>query len=288
MEPTPDNTSQYSNVEELLLLFGIKEQSCTRLTKEHLSIAKKVSQKMHPDKSKLSNDQFTFYRESYLTLARIFEVQERYDDNEVESKYLKRMEDYENSELIYGKDHVNSVLQEKTPTFAHDAFISEYDANIKESSWFGKGRDIDVDGSAAVSQRIDEFPPIDTNANANANASPGKWDQSQFEACRESYLEKKKETCTAIAAYSSTGQLAYNSLESVYRDDVFLCGSTQFSDSMTVAEQAKLQEFDAENIAYETIDDAALAQKRIFDAVKDELGKEIAYKQKKNRAKLIL
>lgn len=279
MEPTPNQPSQYSNVEELLLLFGIKEESCTRITQEHLSIAKKVSQQLHPDKSKLSNAHFTFYRESYLTLVKLFEVQERYDDNEVESRYLKRMEDYNNTDLVFDKDHVTSVLQEK-PSFAHDAFISEYDTNVKDSSWFGKGRAV---GSAALT---DEFPLLPA-INSNPDAGPGKLDNSHFEACRQSYLENKKETCTAIAAYSNTDQL-YNSLESVYRDDVFLCGSTQFSDSMSVAEQAKLQEFDAENIVYETIDDAALAQKRIFDAVKDELSKEIAYKQKKNKAKLIL
>jgi hypothetical protein len=278
MEPTPDQPSQYSNVEELLLLFGIKEESCTRITQEHLSIAKKVSQQLHPDKSKLSNAHFTFYRESYLTLVKLFEVQERYDDNEVESRYLKRMEDYHNSDLVFDKEHVTSVLQE-IPKFAHDAFISEYDSNVKDSSWFGKGRAV---GSAAL---IDEFPLLPA-INSNPDTGPGKLDNSHFEACRQSYLENKKETCTAIAAYSNTDQL-YNSLESVYRDDVFLCGSTQFSDSISVAEQAKLQEFDAENIVYETIDDAALAQKRIFDAVKDELSKEIAYKQKKNKVKLI-
>lgn len=281
MDATLDHTPQYSNVEELLLLFGIKQESCTRITQEHLTIAKKVSQQLHPDKSKLSNAHFTFYRESYLTLVKLFEVQERYDDNEVESRYLKRMEDYKNSDLIYDKDHVTSVLQE-IPEFAHDAFISEYDCSVKDSSWFGKGRAVDEDGSAAVSQRIDEFPLLESNKTTD------KLDQKLFEVCRDSYLEKKKETCTAIAAYSSTGQLAYNSLESVYRDDVFLCGSTQFSDKMSVAEQAKLQEFDAENIVYETVDDNALAQKRIFDAVKDELSKEIAYKERKNKAKLIL
>ena len=280
MESTLDHTPQYSNVEELLLLFGIKQESCTRITQEHLTIAKKVSQQLHPDKSKLSNAHFTFYRESYLTLVKLFEVQERYDDHEVESRYLKRMEDYKNSDLIYDKDHATSVLQ-VLPEFAHDAFISEYDSSVKDSSWFGKGRAVDEEGSAVVSQRIDEFPLLEANKTTN------KLDQNLFQACRESYLENKKETCTAIAAYSNTDQL-YNSLESVYRDNVFLCGSTQFSDSMSVAEQAKLQEFDAENIVYETIDDAALAQKRIFDAVKDELSKEIAYKQKKNKAKLIL
>jgi hypothetical protein len=145
----------------------------------------------------------------------------------------------------------------------NDSFTSASFVDLKDNSWFG------IDNKKA---------DIDTDTTF----------EKKFEAYQKSYNDEKKVKCTTIAAYNSIDRVSYNSIESVYRDNIFLCGSTMFSDDVTVEEQAKLQEFDAENISYTTIDETLMEQKRVFQTVKDQLSSEIAFKQIENKNKLIL
>jgi hypothetical protein len=241
-------TTSYDNVEELLRLFGIKD-TVLRITEEHISIAKRVSQKLHPDKSKLSSEHFTFYRDACLTLIKLYEHQERYDDNEVESKYVRRMANYNNDKTIHDLTKGNSNNFSNGSEFDlksfNDSFASASFVNKKDNSWFGQDRIIDDKNATLVvpMYKIDEFSTNCKKVNATSIL-----DKNKFEAYQKSYNKEKEVKCTTIAAYNSFDHVSYNSIESVYRDNIFLCGSTMFSDDVTIEEQAKLQEFDAKSL----------------------------------------
>lgn len=83
------NIDHYSRT-ELYQLFGFKENAT--LTEENMKEAKKIVLKTHPDKSKLDNKYFLFFKNAYEKLLNIYKFQ-----NKTQKKNIDNM-DYTNEE----------------------------------------------------------------------------------------------------------------------------------------------------------------------------------------------
>lgn len=99
MTSTIDLDINNYELEDLLSLFQIHDN---RLTRESMTAAKKITLKMHPDKSGLDKSYFLFFSQAYKLLYEIYRFQNKHTDT-----------DYHNTEYHNTEYHNTSYISEE-------------------------------------------------------------------------------------------------------------------------------------------------------------------------------
>ena len=123
------NVDNYS-LEEILKVFKIER---INFDEEDLVNAKKITLKMHPDKSKLPSEYFLFFSRAYKTIYKIWEIRNK--------KANKQSTQYDGS-LYYEQDKKKVIDKlfspDKTKEFNH-WFNQEFERNRSTNKDFGYG-----------------------------------------------------------------------------------------------------------------------------------------------------
>jgi hypothetical protein len=159
------------SLNDIFALFKIPSK--TKITVDHIKQAKKITLQMHPDKSRLPDSYFLFYKKAFEIIAAYYETQNKTSQvvpTEHEIKYEHLAED------INEKEIAKQIQKRTAEKNFHKTFNDLFEENMREkidptkNDWFTKEEALfqDIGAVKNVSQMNASLEKIKEKTNAMA------------------------------------------------------------------------------------------------------------------------
>ena len=230
---------QAYSLDELFILFQIPCK--TKITLEHMKRAKKITLQMHPDKSRLPDYYFLFYKKAFEIIATYYENQnktEQYVPTEHKIKYEHLAEDINEKEIA---KQIQKKTAEKNFQTTFNALFEE---NMREkidsskNDWFTNEEALfkDMDAVKNVSQMNASLEKIKEKNNAMSIYKGVQMLNSGRNGASNLYGDGDEEEYISTDPFS---KLKYEDLRKVHKDHTVF--------SVSEKDMSKVKTYDSVN-----------------------------------------